>query len=133
TDTPFRATATNSCGSIESSFFTLVPCTEPPTISSQPQSQTIVSGLRGFLTVSANNSARAHADWYEGQSGDTSRPVQLGDDGGFQTPELTRTTSYCVRVSTACGAVDSDTAPITVVPALDITSVKTKKKAKRKT
>ncbi len=84
-----------------------------PTISTQPQDTTIVSGATATLTVAASGTGPLSYQWYTGVAGDTSTPVG-SDAASFTTPPLTTTTSYWVRVTGPGGAVDSRTATVTV-------------------
>jgi hypothetical protein len=87
-------------------------CTSP-SITTQPQSQSIQSGHTATLSVSATGTASLSYQWYQGASGGTSSPVGT-NASSFTTPALTATTSYWVRVSNACGNADSAAAMITV-------------------
>lgn len=85
-----------------------------PSITSQPLSQTIASGQSIALGIDVSGTAPFTYQWYQGVSGDTSRPVGF-NSGSFATPILSVTTPYWVHVSNACGSIDSSTATITVV------------------
>lgn len=85
----------------------------PPTITTQPASQTIANSATATLSVVASGTTPLSYQWYQGNSGDTSIPVGT-DAASFTTPTLTTTTSYWVRVSNSVGSVDSNTATITV-------------------
>jgi hypothetical protein len=105
----------NACGSVNSNTATVTvsgSCT-PPAITSQPQSATIPSGGSTTLSVSATGTGPLSYQWYVGASGDTSHPAQ-----GQTSPSIlvggTQTYSYWVRVSNACGSVNSNTATVTV-------------------
>lgn len=90
------------------------PTCNPPVITSQPQSATISSGSR-TLSVTATGTTPFTYQWYVGASGNTSNPISGATGSSLQvTP--TATTSYWVRVSNACGTVNSATATITVTP-----------------
>ena len=84
-----------------------------PTISTQPQDTTIVSGATATLTVAASGTGPLSYQWYTGVAGDTSTPVG-SDAASFTTPPLTTTTSYWVRVTGPGGVVDSRAATVTV-------------------
>lgn len=84
-----------------------------PTITTQPQSQSIVEDSSATLNVVATGTAPLSYQWYQGMSGNTSNPVGT-NSASFTTLNLTTTTSYWVRVSNAAGSVDSQTATITV-------------------
>jgi hypothetical protein len=83
-----------------------------PTITTQPQDATILSGQTATLTVVASGSSLNY-QWYQGSSGDTSTPVGTNSDS-LTTPPLTEDTSYWVRSSNPGGSVDSNTATVTV-------------------
>ncbi|RRR66595.1 MAG: ExeM/NucH family extracellular endonuclease [Candidatus Viridilinea halotolerans] len=84
-----------------------------PSITTPPQSQSIVVSQVVTLTVVATGTAPLSYQWYEGAAGDTSKPVGT-DSASFTTAALTTTTSYWVRVSNTLGSVDSAIATITV-------------------
>ena len=117
TNTPYywKVVAKNNCGQSTTgpvwSFTTL--CISP-SITSQPQSQTIQSGQTAALSVTATGTTPLSYQWYRGSSGDTSNPISGGTSSNYTTPALTQTASYWVRVSNACGSQDSNTATITV-------------------
>ena len=85
----------------------------PPTITTQPASQTINSGQTATLSVGATGTAPLSYQWYRGTVSDTTNPVGT-NSASFTTPALTTTTSYWVRVSNTYGHADSSTATITV-------------------
>ena len=90
------------------------PCTSP-VITAQPTSTTIGAGQTASLTVAATGGAPLAYQWYRGSAGVTSDPVGTNANT-FTTAALTTTTSFWVRVSNACGSVDSGIATITVQP-----------------
>lgn len=92
--------------------YTPSACT-PPSITTQPASQSITSGQTATLTVVATGTAPLSYQWYRGTSGNTSNPVGTNSNT-YTTPALTSTTSYWVRVSNSCGQADSNTATVTV-------------------
>ena len=87
-------------------------CT-PPSITQQPTSRTVGSGTSTTLTVAAGGTAPFSYQWYRGTSGSTTNPV-TGATSNSLTVTLTSTTSYWVRVTNACGSVNSATATVTV-------------------
>lgn len=89
------------------------PSCTPPAITSQPSSRTITSGASTTLTVSATGTAPLSYQWYVGTSGNTGTPIS-GATGTSHTVSPTATTSYWVRVSNACGSLNSATATVTV-------------------
>jgi hypothetical protein len=98
-------------------FWAATGCTMP-IITTQPQSQTIQSGQTANLSVIASGSPPLSYQWYQGSSGDTSNPIGGATFSSYTTPTLTETTSYWVRVTDSCGYVNSNTATITVIPAV---------------
>jgi hypothetical protein len=84
-----------------------------PSVSGQPQNQSIQSGQTATLSVTATGTTPLSYQWYQGNAGDTSTPVG-GDVSMFTTPPLISTASFWVRVTNACGTADSATATIAV-------------------
>ena len=92
-------------------------CTNP-SITMQPQSQTIAFGAQASLSVTAGGSAPLSYQWYVGTSPDTSSPAP-GATSAFFNPSPTSTTNYWVRVSNSCtppAPANSQTATVTVQP-----------------
>lgn len=83
-----------------------------PVISLQPQDITVDPGKFGTLTLSAGSPAGYSIQWYEGASGDTSRPT-TGNSSTFSVQGLTNTT-YWARVSNSFGSVDTRAAAVNV-------------------
>jgi outer membrane protein assembly factor BamB len=84
-----------------------------PVIGAEPQSQTIANGQAAHLTVQAAGSSPMKFQWYQGKSGDESKPVGT-DSLGFTTPALTSSASYWVKISNSKGIVNSATAIVSV-------------------
>ena len=103
-------------------FKSLDLCSAAPSITTQPASTTTSSGGTATLNVTATTSGGTLSyQWYEGASGTTTTPVGT-NSSTFTTPALTATKSYWVRVSNACGSVNSSTATVTVCNATGITT-----------
>jgi hypothetical protein len=101
--------------SVPSSTIT-VNVTECPTpdITTQPQNKNIAPNTSTTLNVVATGGAPFSYQWYEGQSGDTSKP-KGNSSASFTTPNLSQTTSYWVKVTNDCDLVAlSDTATVTI-------------------
>jgi hypothetical protein len=96
-------------------ILSVFPPGTPPSITTQPLSQTIASGSTATMSVIAGGSATLTYQWYVGPSGNTSSPIGGATSSSFTTPPLTTTTSYWVRVSNSFGTADSNTATITVL------------------
>ncbi len=104
--TTYHVRVSNDCGSVDSNDAVVTVC-ELPVITQQPQSVTIAYGASTTLSVSASGDAY---QWFAGANainGATSPSI---------TVSPTSTTTYRVRVSTACGFVDSNNATVTVRP-----------------
>jgi hypothetical protein len=87
---------------------------QPPSISGQPASQLVATGLTATLSLTAGGSAPFSYQWYRGTSGNTAEPVAGAVSASYVTPAITAAARYWVRVSTAYGAtMDSDTANLT--------------------
>jgi len=87
-------------------------CT-PPSITGQPTSRSITRGQSTTISVGASGTTPHTYQWYTGASGNTSSPVPNGT-GPSITVTPSTTTSYWVRISNACGSVNSNTATVTV-------------------
>jgi hypothetical protein len=87
----------------------------PPSISSQPEDTSILTGESAALSVVAVGESLTY-QWYEGVSGDTSVPVAGATSDSLTTPVMNTegTVEYWVRVSNANGTVDSQAATVTV-------------------
>jgi len=84
-----------------------------PAITVQPAGRSIASGATADLTVTASGSAPLSYQWYEGARGTTTKPVGT-NSATFKTPALTAAATYWVRVTNACGQVDSAAATVSV-------------------
>ncbi|HEX6097447.1 MAG TPA: hypothetical protein VF432_14050 [Thermoanaerobaculia bacterium] len=89
------------------------PVCVPPAITGQPTSRTINSGASTTLTVSATGTAPLSYQWYRGTTGNTGNPI-AGATTSSLTVSPTTTSSYWVRVTNACGGVNSNTATVAV-------------------
>jgi hypothetical protein len=87
---------------------------EPPVLTQQPASQSILQGQAVALTVQGSPTPPFSFQWYSGQSGDISSPIAAATSQTLAVAGLTRTSSFWVQVSNACGSVRSATATITV-------------------
>ncbi|HEX8408592.1 MAG TPA: hypothetical protein VF883_07000 [Thermoanaerobaculia bacterium] len=118
--TSYWVRISNSCdggSSVDSNAATVAVVCSAPAITDQPQNRTITEGASVALEVRASGGGLTY-QWFEGVSGDTSRPVE---SGSTLIVTLMQTTTYWVRVSGACGpSVDSNTVTVTVVPCGDI-------------
>jgi hypothetical protein len=111
----YTVTVTNPAGSA-----TCVPAliVLPPAIQTQPQSTVVAPGTAARLEVQPAVSPPWSFQWFLGDSGDTDRPVVGASASSYETPALTETSRYWVRVSNAAGTVDSATAVVTIADPL---------------
>ena len=115
--TTYWVRVSNSCGAANSVAATVTvqaACT-PPSITAQPQSQTITYGQTATLSVTATGTNLTY-QWYVGNPGDTSQPIAGQTARTFSTSPAS-TSTYWVRVANACGAVNSTSATVTVTAA----------------
>ena len=113
--TQYWAAIRNTCGEISSRQVTVTVTTQTctaPAVTTQPLSQTVVTGTV-TLNVAATGTATLNYQWFEGAAGDTSKPVGA-NAASFTVTGVTKSTSFWVRVTNACGAADSAVAQITV-------------------
>jgi formylglycine-generating enzyme required for sulfatase activity len=111
-DTSYWVKVTNDAGSINSETVAVI-INRPPTISSQPTSQSIYTGSTALLTVSATGSAPFTYQWYRGNLGATTAPVGTNSPT-FTTPALTATTKYWVKITNIFGEANSSLVTVTV-------------------
>jgi len=111
--TRYWVRVSNSAGSADSwTAYVSVICTNP-SITVQPQGTSVDPGGTAILTVEATGAAPLAYQWYEGNRGDTSKPIGGAVSAQFTTPAIQQPTSYWVRVSSPCGSTDSMAATIT--------------------
>jgi hypothetical protein len=90
---------------------------QPPVITTQPQSQVVMSGGTATMTVVAGGSGTLTYQWYAGLSGDVSNPIGGATSSSYTTPALVAAANYWVRVTNGAGATNSNTAAISIGPA----------------
>ena len=116
---------TNSQGTFVAYPVTLTVVSLPlplPVITTQPVDATITADGTALLTVGADRPDSVTYQWYQGSSGDTSQPMSGATQAGFETPPLSTSQSYWVRVTNGVGDTDSDTVTVTVQMASTITA-----------
>jgi hypothetical protein len=109
---------TGTCGTRDSATVTVTVCAVP-TITTQPQSVTILSGGSTTLSVTASEATTTPMtyQWYLGASGTTTSPISGATSPNYSTPALTTATNYWVRVMCGiCGPTDSQTATVSMCP-----------------
>ena len=108
-------TATSLDQTSSQSFLVSVLC-DPPQILGldQPKGVTIARGGSTTLTVKATGTGPFTYQWYSGHAGHTSFPLAGGNSASLSTSTINDNTDYWVRISNACGSVDSQTATVAV-------------------
>lgn len=86
----------------------------PVQITSQPVSVTVDPSSPAQFDVVADGTGLLRYQWYEGTTGDTSHPVVGANGSTLLVLNVTKETSYWVRVSNECGTADSDTVAVTI-------------------
>jgi len=114
TQTTYWVRIGNPCGTAQSVAATVTPVPQcvSPSITRQPQSESVPSGANALLTVGAN-AANPTFRWYRGDLLDFSNPVGANAPALF-TPPITAATKFWVRIDTPCGSTNSTVA--TVIP-----------------
>lgn len=120
TTPPLQATSTywarvfNSAGSVDSATATITvtapaggPGT-PPSITTQPESETIAPGQSAKLDVGVSGDALFTYQWFVGPRGTTSSPLGGERTDVYRTGPLTESSQFWVRVQNAAGAADSE-------------------------
>jgi hypothetical protein len=87
-----------------------------PIVTFQPGDITIHSGQSTLLAAAAGGPAPIHYEWYRLVSGIGDQKVGT-DSTAYQTPALTFTTQFYVKMSNNCGTTRSRTATVTVTGA----------------
>ena len=118
--TNYWVRVTSSCSrTVDSATATVTICA-PPVITYASPTQSIVRGGNAYPFVNATGSNLTY-QWYVGTSGNTSAPIS-GATASTVTLTPQNTTSYWVRVSGTCGAVNSVTILVNVCATPSITT-----------
>lgn len=113
----YVVTITSHAGEATSSSIVnvVVNCTPPVILGTgQPVGQSVASGTRATLNVTAQGSSPKTYQWYTGYTGMTFSPITGATGPTLLTPPLGETTPFWVRVTTPCGSTDSAPAFVTV-------------------
>lgn len=107
----YSVTVTNIAGSITSSNAVLIVTNTPPSITTQPQSQTVSVGQSATFSVTATGTLPLNYQWQLGGtnlSGATTNPFT------FANAQLTNEGNYSVVITNLAGSVTSSVAMLTV-------------------
>jgi formylglycine-generating enzyme required for sulfatase activity len=86
-----------------------VSLVEAPSISNQPPATTYIQeGESVTFTVGSQGEGLTY-QWYQGESGDTSQPIQGATSQTYNSGALDSDTSYWVKVSNVAGSTNSET------------------------
>jgi hypothetical protein len=94
----------------------VVDCRPPMILSlpgNQPTSTTADASGKAALKVVPNGSSGFRYQWYQGPSGSTYFPIAGATSATLTTPAVTTATDFWVRVTNACGSIDSAAATVT--------------------
>ncbi|HEX7190462.1 MAG TPA: choice-of-anchor L domain-containing protein [Thermoanaerobaculia bacterium] len=94
----------------------VVDCRPPMILSlpgNQPVSTTADASGKATLKVVPNGSSGFRYQWYQGPSGSTYFPIAGATSSTLTTPAVTVPTDFWVRVTNACGSIDSAAATVT--------------------
>jgi hypothetical protein len=110
----YTVTVTNASGCSAISAARNVTVNPATSITAQPQSRTIPRNTTTQLSVTAGGTGPFTYQWYRGTSPNTGNPISGATGSTYTTPKLNRGTyTYWVRVTGACGVVNSNTATVT--------------------
>lgn len=115
--TTYWARITNSCGAVADTGSIVVavqPCSTP-NVTVAPSGGNVLINTPATLFVAATGTAPLSIKWYEGASGDTSRPALNGNGASFVSPPLAASTSYWARIENTCGSVDTAAVMVNIV------------------
>ena len=107
---------TGGDGSVEGGSVTVDVVCDPPVLLTlnNPQSQTVTKGQTVTLHVKPEVGSTFTYQWFSGHAGFTSTPIANSNSPNFTTPPINTTQEFWVRISDACGVIDSQTA--TIIP-----------------
>lgn len=109
-DRTYFARVRNNCGSVQSMDATVsVSDCQVPRIVGLSGSGTHPLGASVPLSVSVDGTGPFSFQWYEGASGDVSRPISGATTSSHLAGPLSGTSSYWVRIAGNCGVIDSPT------------------------
>ena len=105
----------SDCGAADSNTaqLTVVQSCAPPTIISQPQNQSVLSGSNVIVSAVVLGASLSF-QWFQGPYLDFTHPIG-GNAPSVFVPSLNATSQFWLRIGGPCGSVDSSVATVTVV------------------
>ena len=95
-------------------FLLTIDCGPPLILGiDQPKNTSVNRGGTAKLTVKPSGTGPFFYQWYSGYSGLTAFPIKSGTSATLTTPPITNDAPFWVRVTNACGSVDSRTVTVT--------------------
>ncbi len=119
----FDVVVSNSAGSVTSNTATLTvnPAALPPSITTQPASETVTAGQSATFTVTASGTAPLSYQWQKNKTNITG-----ATSSSYTTPATTtadNNSTFDVVVSNSAGSVTSNTVTLTVSPSSSISII----------
>jgi hypothetical protein len=104
----------SECGVADSNTarLTVVQSCSPPTIVSQPQNQSVLSGSNAVVSIVVTGASLSF-QWYQGPYLDFTHPIG-GNAPSVFVPSLSAASQFWVRIGGPCGSVDSSVATLSV-------------------
>lgn len=110
----YRVTATSDAGTSSGGDASVLTIACSPTITAQPQDQTIAPGQTATLSIVASGTGPLSYQWYRLEPRGTSSAIGGATSASYTTSTLTGSSTYWVRVTNSGGNVDSNKAKISV-------------------
>lgn len=117
TTTKYWIQITNDCGATmttDAVTVTVTPCTAPHVLV-QPASSEVIAGTSAALSATVAGTQPMLLQWYEGASGDTSRPVPNATTASVASPLIFAPSTFWLLVRNDCGEIRTDAARISIV------------------
>jgi len=108
---------TGTCAKYADSNVVTATLCAAPQITTQPAPRVVTRGASTNVAVTTNGTNLTY-QWYQGNSGVTTSPVNGATTASLTTPALYYTTSYWVKVSGYCGTINSNTVTVSVTPTI---------------
>jgi len=110
---PVFITATGGDATGGTSFYLTIDCGPPLILGiEQPKDTSVNRGTTAKITVKPSGTGPFFYQWYAGYSGLTAFPIKTATSATLTTPAINGDSPFWVRVSNACGSVDSRTVTV---------------------